>query len=558
MPAPRGPILCVLLIATAMPAAAQFGPSADPCTLGTAQASLRGALVEAALFTNSNLFYGNQTSAGYRVPTNEVGPNGAPPSPIYHAALWLGALVGGEVRTAAARYAGFTFRPGQTGPDGTPPTPAECAEADRIWTVTRDDVAAYLAGGPPTADLAEWPVHLGAPVLDGDGIAGNYDLAAGDQPALRGDVTAFWAMTDTAVDLGGPDGLNPLGVDVTVEAFAFRTAPFWTETAYRYTITNRNAVPVDSAYAGFFLDPDLGNAGDDYLGTDTTAHMIYAYNGQETDTVYGVPPAVGVVVAEGPVGPPNGQDDDGDGEADEPGERLGLTSSSWLNGSGPIDDPRSPPEVYNRLQGLWNDGTPMRARGEGYGYGRQSGAPITTFTFFGDPVTGEGWSEVNYDGEGPHYYHAGDRRGALSTGPFRLGPGESASVTFGIVFAQGTGHLNSIVRLRPRARAFREAALAGQFDPVAVDGPPIEVPFSVRRPRPNPFTGAAAVEVRGAPPGTAVSVYDALGRRVAGPEAVGPSGTSTAEVGRGLAPGVYLVRVAGFAFEEAFTVTKVR
>ena len=64
---------------------------------------------------------------------------------------------------------------------------------------------------------------------------------------------------------------RPLGVDVAVEAFAFLRPLFAQHTFYRFTVTNRNAVPIDSAHIGFFGDFDLGDATDDYVGTDTTA-----------------------------------------------------------------------------------------------------------------------------------------------------------------------------------------------------------------------------------------------------------------------------------------------
>ncbi|MBK8414465.1 MAG: hypothetical protein IPL22_08120 [Bacteroidetes bacterium] len=49
---------------------------------------------------------------------------------------------------------------------------------------------------------------------------------------------------------------------------------------------------------GIWIDYDLGNATDDYVGTDVSLDMIYAYNGDsddETTSGYGInPPAQGV------------------------------------------------------------------------------------------------------------------------------------------------------------------------------------------------------------------------------------------------------------------------
>ncbi|OZC03528.1 T9SS type A sorting domain-containing protein [Rubricoccus marinus] len=544
-------------------AAAQFANPADPCPVGTAEVRLRGAEVEAALFTNGNLFFGNQTTNGdgYLVPLGQTGPRGFALSPNFAANLWVGGIVGGEVRSAGSRYTNFEMRPGLTGPNGVPPTPEACAEADRIWVVSRQDVVDYLAGGAPTADLAEWPVALGAPVLDGDGIEGNYDLASGDQPAIRGDVMAFWAMTDTVAERFAFSGEQefPLGIDVTVEAFAFRQSLFGQHTFYRFTLTNRNAVPIDSAYVGLFNDYDLGDAGDDFLGTDADTQMLFVYNSQPNDDAYGVPPAFGTVVASGPVGLPNGRDDDGDGEADEDGERIGLTATSFFYGgtsASTTGDPVRNLQYYRYLKGLWADGSPKRANGSGYQQATRF--PITPFAFPADPVTESYWSEVNVDGTGTRN-PSGDRRGVASTGPFRLAPGASESVMFAYAFGQGEDRFSSVRVLRGQARGVLAAQASGAFEPERIGVIPPPLPLSVGRPRPNPFSGSTTVEVRGAAPEArlTVAVYDVLGRLVRAPEAV-EGARGSVEVGAGLAAGVYVVRVEGAGFGETFTIVKTR
>ncbi len=63
-----------LAVIVAPEAAAQFEDPAMPCPIGSAEAWLRGADVEAALFTNGNLFFGNTTTNGdgYIVPPGEL------------------------------------------------------------------------------------------------------------------------------------------------------------------------------------------------------------------------------------------------------------------------------------------------------------------------------------------------------------------------------------------------------------------------------------------------------------------------------------------------------
>ena len=541
---PRVFLLLPLAVMLTAPASAQFGLPEMPCHEGTAREVLRGAEVSATLFPNGNLFFGNQTTSGdgYLVPVSADTP--FPSTGLFAGGLWLGGQVEDEVRAPAATYANFAFRPGLTGKDGTPPTPAECAAADRIWVVSRDDIARYLAGEPPEADLAEWPVQLGAPVLDGDGVAGNYDLAAGDQPAIRGDVMAFWAMTDTATRRVG-DPL-PLGVDVAVEAFTFREASLGMHTWLRYTITNRNAVPIDSAYVGLWFEPRVGDTvSGAFLGTDTTYQMGYGY-GAFSPTSGPPPAALGGLLLEGPA---TSSDDD---------RRLELTATSFVVSGGrpEVTDPGQPLHYYHRLQGLWNDGSEMRAHN--YGYNEPATYPTTTYAYPGDPVTESFWSEVNTDGSGTNN-PLGQRRMSFSSGPFQLFPDSSTTASFAFLFAQGTDRFNSVRVLRSQARGVLAAQAAGGFEPERIGGVPPPVPLAVSRPRPNPFTDATTVEVRGATPEArlSVAVYDVLGRLVRAPEAVEGSRRSV-ELGRGLASGVYVVRVEGTGFAETFPIVKVK
>ncbi len=532
--------LAALLVLLLAACAAHAQPEPGTCRTGVSEDSLTVNDVAARVFNTGSLFFGNTTTNG----TGYLVPKDTGRSPVFAASLWLGGTVGGQLRVAGATYSGFSFWPGPLSDDARPIDPSDCSAYDRIYTVSRADVAAYYATGRATDNLRDWPYGLGAPVLDGDGVAGNYNLAGGDQPAVRGDETAWWVMND----VGGPHsyGTPPMGVEVRVEAFALARVPLHQTTFYRYTFTNRTAETIDSVYTGLWTDTDLGGSSDDYLGSDTTASMGYTYNADDSDLEYGVPPAFGVQVAEGPIGYANGRDDDGDGATDEPGERLGMTAAMQqfdgctfeaCNGAG----------QYRFMRGLWGDGSVVRERG--FGYEQPVSAPVTTFSFNGDPVLNRPWSEVN-PGPGLPPSPTYERRFVTSTGPFRLLPGQSETVLFALPFAQGTTNLDSITRLRGVAAAARAVVRAGALDPVRVDGTvPVAPPdqrISLSVPSPNPFTDRASVTVR-APSGTAVraTLHDVLGRVVAVLHD-GPTGGAETEVrvpGAGLAPGVYLVRV---------------
>ena len=181
--------------------------------LGTAAGTLDVSDVRATLFNTGSLFYSETASAAYVVP-QETGI-----SPIFAAGIWVGGLIDGDLRAAGSRYTNFEFWPGPLNKDASLPNPNDCSGFDRIFVVSRADISAYEKTGTATPDLADWPVALGAPVLDGDGVVGNYDLAGGDRPLVYGSQTAFWVMNDVGNEHNESD-TAPIGLEVRVTAFS--------------------------------------------------------------------------------------------------------------------------------------------------------------------------------------------------------------------------------------------------------------------------------------------------------------------------------------------------
>jgi hypothetical protein len=527
----------------------------DDCESGQAERDLDINSVRARVFNGGNLFFGNTTVAGdgYLVPKHTGH------SPIFAGDLWVGGRVDGEHRAAGSRYFNFQFAPGPLDADGNPPE--DCSQYDRIYRVSRGDVQRYYETGEATDDLRDWPVDLGAAVLDGDGVSGNYNLEGGDEPAISGEQMLWWVMND----VGTAELLNrtPVPVEVRASTFAIpSTVPALDQaTLYRFEVTYRGTQPLDSAYVAFWKDIDLGDASDDYIGTDTTLDMSFAYNGDEVDARYGVPPAVGTKLLRGPVGLPNGRDDDGDGAVDEAGERLGVTASSCY-----FDAPvfTSPTErIYNCLRGRWFNGEPMITSGLGFPFGDDLEGDTTTIAFPGDPVTSQFWSEenANYEGESNS---PGDRWYSLSSGPFRMEPGETVEIVFAIPFAQGADRLDSVVKLREAAGYLQRAYDLGLFEPQRVRPAPTEPPppttFALRA-FPNPFAASASVELTVADGAGALrlAVYDVLGREVAvlADGVLAPGVHPFALDGAELPTGVYFVRLETGRQTESLTLVHV-
>ena len=168
----------LLLVAGAGSAEAQ---KVGTCTSPLGEAYLDIGNVRARLFNNGGLFWRGSSVMSMRY------PKGAAYSAIFNAGVWVGGLVGGELRVAAARYGGYEFWSGPLDGDGNPPV--DCSVYDRLYKVSRSDIDDYEATGAAASDLREWPTGLGAPTyaapgngLDDDGMAKSTRRAARSSP----------------------------------------------------------------------------------------------------------------------------------------------------------------------------------------------------------------------------------------------------------------------------------------------------------------------------------------------------------------------------------------
>ena len=537
-----------LLIGLAVGTVAASPALAQECAPAEAEATLSGAGVRANLFNNGALFW----KRGADGSVYEV-PKGSGSHAVFTTVLWVAGQADGSDRFAGSDFGPYEFWPGPLGPGGAAPTPAFCAAYDRIWRVTLEDIARYNATGEAAPDLVEWPYEVGAPVVDGDGLAGNYDLAAGDRPAIVGDETAWWIMNDRG---GSHDWgeLSPVGLEARVTAFTVSEAyarqrlglppvfarALHTATIYRYALTYKDAAPIQNMYIGLFMDPDLGFFSDDYVGSYPESELAFIYNGDDFDEGtrgYGAsPPALGVRMISGPAARPLG------------GFMIPFGSSSFLP---------SGQEAYQYLRGEWGDGSPLTYGGNGYNTG-----PETDY-LFSDLPPGF-WSELDIDAQGTSNI-ASDRNFLASHGPFRMVPGETVEVAFALVYSRSeSGHLASVRQL-----VLRDAPLVGGLaeeigpDPelrtitltdLPTTGPPAPDPeetparYAVAETVwPNPVTGDAVLRVDlPTEAHVRLAVYDVLGRRLAVPvdETLSAAKHRLAIATAGWRTGTYLYRLA--------------
>ena len=539
-------------------AAAQY---VGTCVQGTAQALLDVNHVRAVIQNNDRIW--KRGGGHYEVPQGSG----------RHTNLRMGIVVGGvsegRLRISAALDSS-EFWPGPLDEPGRPP--ADCASYDRIFEMRREDLVRYAEAGEASANLRDWPHHLGAPVIDGDGISGNYDIGAGDRPGLVGDQMLWWVTNDLgnehlvssrSSEYGG--GALPVGLEVRTTAFGFdghgelehlsdespsvlaaiRQVLRFT-TFYRYELHYVGKQPLEDAWFGVFANPDLGDPDDDFVGSDSVLGMAFVFNGDDNDAEYGAAvPALGFDVVRGPVLNSDGRDNDGDGLIDEESERGGMTSMLAVHHERDWHTwPRGGEEMYRILQGRFRDGTrPFDGMG-------CSGLNTPRRRFMYPAMPNSYWSEDN-PGALCSRNQPGDRRLWFSTGPFRMNSGDTEEIYVAVIWTGGrpqsaaslryyVGRFDSVFRLKRD-----DSLLQYFFDDLIEPNLPLRrdpVQYALLHHYPNPVSDRATIEYDlPQPERVRLKIFDLLGREVITLlDSVQSTGTHT-EVfnARELPPGIY-------------------
>jgi hypothetical protein len=429
---------------------------AGSCAPATAQTDLDINNVRTTILAGGDMWW-DLVSAKYEI------PKGGGKHSLFAGALWIGGIDGGgNLKVAAMTYRqnGNDFWPGPLDANASVSNNM-CVDYDKHFKITRAEVDEYVANGTMTSAIANWPGNSPyggpmAPYVDADG-SGHYNPSSApgsDYPAydvlgtgagtLYGDQTLWWVFNDGG-NIHTESGSEPIGLEIQAQAFAFSTNDEINNmTFYNYKIINRSTNVLNQAYFGQWVDADLGNYTDDYVGCDVERGLGYCYNGDQNDeglAGYGLnPPAIGVDFFQGPVADPfDNVDNDRDCIIDEPGEQIIMSRFVYYNNDNSVTgNPDSRTDFYYYLKGLWKDGTPMTYGGNGYG-----GSTPCKFMFPGDSdhtrEWGTGGTCANPAGIRPDWYESvtpGDRRFLQSAGPFTLQPGAVNYITTGVVWAQ--------------------------------------------------------------------------------------------------------------------------
>jgi hypothetical protein len=355
-------------------------------------------------------------------------------------------------------------------------------------SATNDQVAQIRA--LYAKDWDEWPVALGAPYVERNGVPGfqkpprfNYDETAGklftadslvsgkyDEPGVAGaDVTlpadqVLWtAYNDLNRSLTTAlYGSEPIGLECQVTLWGYKRTDAMGNCYFRrYRLINKGGAVIDdsnnkgtfyidSMYVCQWSDPDLGEAGDDIVGCDTTVSLGFVYNGVPVDPEYAgfrlPPPASGWDFMAGAVVPGKSTDSAVYNFKRVYGKKnLPMTGFAYFSAGSALSDPR--PRTYSiggmRWWKMLRGYAPMD--GPDVYYPFPPGLTPGPFPLSGDPVTGKGF----IDGLGLAYAMSpGDRRLLLNSGPFSLAPNDTNEIVVAVVVGLGADRLSSVSVLK--------------------------------------------------------------------------------------------------------------
>jgi hypothetical protein len=345
-------------------------------------------------------------------------PRGTSNTVVFASGLWLGARVNGSPRVTVAEYSS-EYSPGTMSEGTYQPDQA----SNHVYKVSRGDDASS------NPDYANWPYADGAPILKNAAGEDSLDESGHRIPQITGDQTLFAVYNDDnpAAHTNGAGSTQPLGVQVQQSTFAYGRGGSLGNTIYlAFQIINKGNNLLEDAYVSLWCDPDVGDASDDFVGCDTALSLGYGYN-EGSDNKYGDGvPAVGFDFLQGPIVPSPGDSALFLDSWRQGYRNLPMTSfNKYANG----DDPRNSAETYNYMLGLKPNGDAV--------INPTTGQP-TYFQMSGDPVTGDGWLDVN----------SGDRRFMMSAGPFTMAPGDTQRVVVAVLVGQGADALSSVTALK--------------------------------------------------------------------------------------------------------------
>ncbi|RPI13037.1 MAG: T9SS C-terminal target domain-containing protein [Ignavibacteriae bacterium] len=475
-------------------------------------------------------FYSSGIFDQYLINNNYPGfewPKGTGQYAVFTAGLSCGAYVQGSLREFMSSFKGELALGYIIDSSGFPKAVSDFRF--KIWKVSRTD---NHINNP---DWLNWGLMIpyGAPYIDVN-HNNTYEPLI-DTPGVRNaSQTIFMCLTDGypgehKIGEGFGGGTAPMYAEVRLTAWCYDLPGLQDVQFMKWQVINKNNYLWDSTYFAIISDPDLGFAGDDYVGCDTIRRLGFCYNGDNNDEgsySYGInPPAVGFKLLH----TKNNQN---------------ISMSSFISvpsTSSPSPACEKPPygetlPAYYMMQGIKKDRTPWVVPPGG------SASYVTKFCYSGDPETGMGWNEgvpgnpsgcvLNCGGPNSYYGNIvsvnplGNRFMLLSLGSNLLiiNPGDTQIIIAAQLIARGSNYLNSVTKLKQLSDFAQH-----YYDSVSVIGVNnisyyVPEQYKLYQNYPNPFNPSTkmAFAVTGSPlergkGGKQVKlvIYDILGKEIA-------------------------------------------
>jgi hypothetical protein len=569
-------------------------PSFDETTSNSAFLDINNV---SALITDNSLQHWDNLSSE----TKYFVPKQSNSSPLFASSMWIGGYDNGSLHMAAMTYRqnGYDFWPGPLNPATAAIDTATMHAYNVVWKVNRYDIANFMyawnAGNVqngtfiPASAIINWPGNSPyggklAPFVDfnGDGI---YNYQNGDYPLIKGD-QMIWSVYNDNANTHTETGGLALGIEVQASAYAFTcpniadsNAVLNNSTFYNYKIFNRGNNTYDSTNICLWMDSDLGNYQDDYVGCDVMNDFGYTYNGDSYDEDIGGLtgyhsnlPVFACNVLGGPLADANdGLDNNHNCLVDESGERCMMNGFNYYNNSGsqkngnPAATAHGVP-YYNLTASKWEDGTPMT-----YGAsGLTAGAAPCKYMYPGnsDPLGyGLGYNPLSSSTncvpaapivapvsnwtEKQAANAPGDRRFIVNVGKFTMQPGAMYELDYALVFSQDSANcdtnstclINRAVTDNKRVKHwFNTNTYPSCLSLAGVGIKQNSIPQLDLKLYPNPANSNVYVEFAANQKNVTIEVFDMLGNLV--------QGLQYSELGKyaiipvnNLQSGVYLVKI---------------
>jgi hypothetical protein len=391
------------------------------CNILPAQSYLDINNVKALINNEGSLFYNFKDSlASYEV------PKGLNKHTIFSSTLWIGGYDAGNNLHEAAQ----TYRQDGTdywaGPLDTVTLATDTAGWQKTWKINKSTIDYhrknyFKSGYVVPTEIQDWPANgkgsyakVLAPYIDVDSNK-QYNPAAGDFPYIFGDQAVYVIYNDTA-SKHLESKAYALGIEIHAIAYAFNKAingVSLNNTVFvRYEIKNRSNQDYHDLYAGVWTDFDIGNPFDDYIGSDSSRNMYFAYNGDTVDEGlkgYGSNPPAQCI------------------------KFLNYRMNHFMYYNNDISlkgNPYQAIHYYYYLTGRFKNGQKLRYGGDGF-YNVWDAGRYENYMFPSDPrLAKPSWNEGS-SGNIP-----GDRRGLGSIGPLNLKSGDVFVIDIAYIYAR--------------------------------------------------------------------------------------------------------------------------